>query len=89
MAGPSEFRIVGTLREWDIMDRLGEIAVPALVTGGQYDECRPSHLREVHARIPGSRLEIIPDASHLSFVERPEVFIPIVDDFMAETEAHF
>jgi proline-specific peptidase len=89
MAGPSEFRIVGTLREWDIMDRLGEITIPALVTGGQYDECRPSHLREVHARIPGSRLEIIPDASHLSFVERPEVFIPIVRDFMAETEAHF
>jgi proline-specific peptidase len=89
MAGPSEFRIVGTLREWDIMDRLGEITVPALVTGGQYDECRPSHLREVHARIPGSRLEIIPDASHLSFVERPEVFIPIVRDFIAETEAHF
>ena len=43
----------------------------------------------MHARIPGSRLEIIPDASHLSFAERPEVFIPIVNDFMAETEAHF
>ena len=25
MAGPSEFRIIGTLKDWDIMDRLGEI----------------------------------------------------------------
>jgi proline iminopeptidase len=86
MAGPSEFRIIGTLKDWDIMDRLGEIRVPTLVTGGEYDECRPSHLRKVHAGIPGSRLEIIPNASHLSFAERPEVFLPVVDDFMAEVE---
>jgi proline iminopeptidase len=86
MAGPSEFRIIGTLKDWDIMDRLGEICVPTLVTGGEYDECRPSHLRKVHAGIPGSRLEIIPNASHLSFAERPEVFLPVVDDFMAEVE---
>jgi proline-specific peptidase len=87
MAGPSEFRIIGTLKDWDIMDRLGEIALPTLVTGGEYDECRPSHLREVQARIPGSRLEIIPDASHLSFAERPEVFIPIVSEFLAGVES--
>ena len=87
MAGPSEFRIIGTLKDWDIMDRLGEITLPTLVTGGEYDECRPSHLREVHKRIPGSRLEIIPDASHLSFAEHPEVFIPIVNDFLAGVEA--
>jgi len=87
MAGPSEFRIIGTLKDWDIMDRLGEIRVPTLVTGGEYDECRPSHLRKVHAGIPGSRLEIIPNASHLSFAERPEVFLPVVDDFMAEVES--
>jgi proline iminopeptidase len=86
MAGPSEFRIIGTLKDWDIMDRLGEITVPTLVTGGEFDECRPSHLREVHARIPGSTLEIIPNASHLSFAERPEVFIPIVNDFLADVE---
>ena len=83
MAGPSEFRIIGTLRDWDIMDRLGEIRVPTLVTGGEYDECRPVHLREVHARIPGSRLEIIPDASHLCFAERPDVYMPLMRDFLA------
>jgi proline iminopeptidase len=86
MAGPSEFRIVGTLRDWDIMDRLGEIRVPALITCGEYDECRPVHTREVAARIPGSRLEIVPDASHLSFAERPDVFMPLVNGFLADVE---
>lgn len=87
MAGPSEFRIIGTLRDWDIMDRLGEISVPTLVTCGEYDECRPVHTREVAERIPGSRLEIIPDASHLSFAERPEVFTALVNEFLVGVEA--
>ena len=86
MAGPSEFRIIGTLRDWDIMDRLGEISVPTLVTGGEYDECRPSHLREIHERIPGSRLEIIPDGSHLCFAEQPEVYMPMLRSFLAAHE---
>jgi proline iminopeptidase len=83
MAGPSEFRIVGTLKDWDIMDRLGEITVPTLITGGEYDECRPEHLREIHARVPGSRLEVIPDASHLCFAEQPDIWLPLVDSFLA------
>jgi proline-specific peptidase len=87
MAGPSEFRIIGTLRDWDIMDRLGEIRVPTLITGGEFDECRPVHLKEIHARIPGSRLEIIPDASHLCFAERPDIWMPLVDGFLAEADA--
>jgi proline-specific peptidase len=87
MAGPSEFRIIGTLRDWDVMDRLGEIRVPALITCGEFDECRPAHTREVAARIPGGRLEIIPDASHLCFVERPDLWMPIANEFMAAAES--
>ena len=29
MNGPSEFHVVGVLKDWDITDRLTEIAVPA------------------------------------------------------------
>jgi len=87
MAGPSDFRLIGTLRDWDIMDGLGEIRIPALITCGEYDECAPAHTREVAARIPGSRLEVIPGASHLCFVERPEIYLPMANEFMASAEA--
>jgi proline-specific peptidase len=87
MAGPSEFRIIGTLRDWDIMDRLGEIDVPAMITCGEYDECRPVHTREVAERIPGARLEIIPDGSHLCFVERSDIYMPMLREFLAGAEA--
>ena len=86
MNGPSEFTVTGTLRTWDIMDRLGEISVPALLVGGRYDECTPGHLAEMAKRISGSQLEIIEDASHLCFAEQPAVFNDLVNAFLEEND---
>ena len=82
MNGPSEFTVTGTLKTWDIMDRLPEIGVRTLLVGGRYDECTPGHLEEMHRRIAGSRLAIIEDASHLCFAEQPEAFNKVINSFM-------
>ena len=82
MNGPSEFTVTGTLRTWDVTDRLGEIGMPTLLVGGRHDECTPGHLADMHARIPGSQLAIIEDASHLCFTEQPEVFTSLVNTFL-------
>jgi proline iminopeptidase len=86
MNGPSEFTVTGSLRSWDVMDRLGEIGVPALLIGGRYDECRPSHLEEIHRRIAGSQLAIIEGASHLCFAEKPQEFMDLVNTFLDRLE---
>jgi proline-specific peptidase len=86
MNGPSEFTVTGSLKDWDVMDRLGEITIPTLLVGGRFDECRPSHLAEMHRRIPGSRLAIIEDASHLCFAEQPAEFMALAGSFLHETE---
>ena len=85
MNGPSEFTVTGTLKDWDVTARLGEIAVPTLLVGGRYDECRPDHLDDMRKRIPGSRLEIIENASHLCFAEQPAEFARILNEFLAVT----
>ncbi len=85
MNGPSEFTVTGTLKDWDVMDRLGDIKVPTLLVGGRYDECRPAHLEEMRRRIPGSRLAIIEDASHLCFAEQPAEFSTIINSFLDRT----
>lgn len=87
MNGPGEFTVTGTLKDWDVMDRLGEIEVPTLLVGGRYDECRPAHLEEMHRRIPGSQLAIIEDASHLCFAEKPEEFTALVNSFLDRTDS--
>src|ERR1700692_4629342 len=38
MNGPSEFHVIGTIKNWDRTDRLSEIHVPTLITSGRYDE---------------------------------------------------
>jgi proline iminopeptidase len=81
MNGPSEFTVIGTLKTWDVMDRLAEITVPTLLVGGRFDECRPEHLGDMYRRIPGSRLAIIENASHLCFAEQPAEFTKIINDF--------
>lgn len=86
MNGPSEFTVTGTLKTWDIMDRLHEIQVKTLLVGGRYDECRPEHMAEMHRRIAGSQHEIIEDASHLCFAEQTETFAGIVNTFLAAAE---
>src|SRR5271163_371285 len=58
MFGPSDFRIVGTIRDWDVFDRLPEIALPTLLLAGRFDECAPEHMWEMHQRIGGSRFEL-------------------------------
>jgi len=85
MNGPSEFTVTGTLKTWDIMDRLPEITVPTLLIGGRYDECTPGHMAEMHRRIAGSELVTIEDASHLCFAEQPEAFNRAVNDFWDRT----
>ena len=87
MNGPSEFTVTGTLKTWDVMDRLGEIRTPTLLVGGRYDECRPAHLAEMHGRIAGSQLAIIEDASHLCFAEQPEEFTALLNSFLDRIEA--
>jgi pimeloyl-ACP methyl ester carboxylesterase len=52
---------------------LSAIACPTLVLVGEGDELTPPALaREIAAGILGARLAVIPDAGHLSTVERPE-----------------
>lgn len=86
MNGPSEFTVLGTLKEWDVMERLIEIRSPTLLVGGRFDECRPSHLEEMQRRIPGARLSIIEDASHLCFAEQPAEFLQVVNGFLDGVE---
>jgi len=40
----------------------------------------------MHARIPGSQLRIIEDASHLCFAERPAEFAEILNSFLDLTD---
>lgn len=82
MNGPSEFHVIGTLKDWDITDRLSEITLPTLLLSGRYDEATPTIMGEVHAGISGSEWTVFEDSSHLSHVEEEERWMEVVNDWL-------
>ncbi|HKW15454.1 MAG TPA: proline iminopeptidase-family hydrolase [Candidatus Krumholzibacteria bacterium] len=77
-----EFVVDGNLSSVEYGDRLGTITVPTLITVGDHDEVDPSIAKDMQAKIPGSRLVILPDSGHMTFVDQPGMFISAVDDFI-------
>jgi L-proline amide hydrolase len=86
MQGPNEFVITGTLKTWDITDRLGEIVVPTLITAGAHDEFTPVQAERLEQGIRGSELVTFEDASHMQFVEEPERYRELVAAFLDRVE---
>jgi proline-specific peptidase len=87
MCGPSEFTITGTLKNYERVDRLKEINAPTLFICGRYDEATPAATEYYHRNMPGSEFAVIENASHLSYVEQPEVFDRTVRAFLKRAEA--
>ena len=52
MGGPNEFIMSGNLKDWDRIERLGEITVPTLITVGRYDEITPTCAETMQRRMP-------------------------------------
>jgi pimeloyl-ACP methyl ester carboxylesterase len=58
--------------DFDVMGRLGEIALPTLVVCGEEDSLTPvKYSRHLAGAIAGARLEIVPGAGHVLHQEKP------------------
>ena len=67
----------------DLTDKLAAVRVPTLVLVGADDPGTPPALSEAIARaIPGTRLEVVPAASHLLNIEQAATFNRLVGDFL-------
>jgi len=71
------------IRRLDFLHELGAIAMPVSIVVGEQDAGTPVPASEaMYREIVGSRLFVIPEASHLSNVEQPERFNAIVLDHL-------
>lgn len=87
MNGPSEFCVIGTLREWSIIDRLDRIRVPTLLISGSYDEVTPSTVLPYHRGLADVRWEILANSSHLPHLEESKRCLDVVANFLDEQDA--
>jgi len=67
-----------------VYDEIDKISVPTLVIVGADDAAtKPDKARRIAARIPGARLEIVPDSGHSSTVEQPAAVTALLTSFLA------
>lgn len=67
-----------------VLDRLDEIEIPALVVHGEEDVFEIERARETADRLPDSRLAAVPEAGHLSNLERPDRVTGALESFLAD-----
>ncbi len=84
--GPSEFHVIGVIKDWDRSDRLSEIHVPTLIISGEYDESTPTINEVLHKGITGSEWILLENCSHLSHIEEPERYMQLVQNFLQKIE---
>jgi L-proline amide hydrolase len=86
MNGPNEFYVVGTLRDWTVVDKVQFIQAPTLLLSGRHDEATPATVEPFFESIPDVRWEIFENSSHLPMVEEPERYRSIVEEFLASRD---
>lgn len=84
MNGPSEFHVIGSLRNWSIIDRLPQIEVPTLLISGRHDEATPATVQPYADHIPDVRWRIFENSSHMPHVEERQECMAVVSAFLDE-----
>ncbi len=82
MNGPSEFHVIGTMKDWSVVDRLDQVAAPTLLINGRFDEATPACVQPFADLIPDNRWEVFEKSSHLPHVEEPERYLQVVGAFL-------
>jgi L-proline amide hydrolase len=87
MNGPSEFHVIGTIKDWDVRHRLGEIKAPTLITSGRHDEATHAIMEAVHKGIAGSKWVVFENSAHTSHAEEADRYMQVLNSFISQHEA--
>jgi len=83
MNGPSEFHVIGTIKEWSIIDRLDRVRAPTLLISGRYDEATPAAVQPFADRIRDVRWRMFEESSHVPHIEETDAVMRVVGEFLA------
>ncbi|MDP6452271.1 MAG: proline iminopeptidase, partial [SAR202 cluster bacterium] len=86
MNGPTEFTVIGNLKDWDRTDKLGDIVTPTLITCGRHDEVTPACSETLHRGITNSKMHVFERSAHMAHLEETESYLQILREFIREAE---
>ena len=80
----SEFKVTGTLAQFDVTHRLPEIRVPTLVIVSTSDIPTVAMAQQTAQLIPDAQLEVFEHSRHFPFIEEPETFFNVIRQFIQD-----
>nr|WP_206119711.1 proline iminopeptidase-family hydrolase [Rhizobium laguerreae] len=83
MNGPTEFHVIGTMKDWTIENRLDRIEAPTLLISGKYDEATPLVVRPYLERVPDCEWVLFENSSHMPHVEEKQLCLATVSGFLS------
>jgi L-proline amide hydrolase len=83
MNGPSEFHVIGSIKDWQSKDRLATIKVPTLLVSGRHDEATPALQQALLEGIEGAEWTVFEESSHMPHVEERERYMQAVGEWLA------
>ncbi|HZY65083.1 MAG TPA: alpha/beta hydrolase [Rubrobacteraceae bacterium] len=91
LAAHTMLRTVTDLRGWRprlmMRDDMAHLPVPTLFVWGDADAfAPPSSGRDMAARMPDAHIEVIADAGHLPYLDRPEAVADAIKNFLVHSE---
>lgn len=83
MNGPSEFHVIGSIKDWQSTDRLDSIDVPTLLVSGRFDEATPRLQEALQSGIRGAEWVLFEESSHMPHLEERERYMQVVGEWLA------
>lgn len=80
--GPNEYTPLGTLKDFDYIDRLDEITAPCLIMSGTNDLCTPLIAKTMYDGIPITQWELFDGCRHMPFVEQTSHYCEVLSQWL-------
>ncbi|MHB8189578.1 MAG: proline iminopeptidase-family hydrolase [Ferrimicrobium sp.] len=84
--GPSEFHIIGSLKDWSARERISAIDTPTLILSGAHDEAAPALQEDLVSLLPNASWHRFKDSSHMPHWEEREHYMAVVGSFLNKAD---
>lgn len=84
--GPNEYNPTGSLKDFEYIDRLGEISQSCLILNGTNDCCTPLMAKTMYEGISDSKWKLFQGSRHRCYYEAIDEYVPLVNEWMCDHE---
>ena len=84
--GPNEYQPLGSLKDFEYTEKLGQILQPTLICSGTRDICTPVVAASLYENIPHSRWHLFRHSRHMCFVDAHKEYCEVLQRVLRGTD---